>query len=172
VTRVEPAGLGDRVIVDTTSLLEPEEGLLVGSTAELLFHVRSEAVGSRYTRARPFRVNAGAAHSYTILVNGETRYLCELRAGESVPVARVNVNGRSVRVGRLKIERRPLVLIEARSQGTVGTLFLQEAETVRLSAPDRALSVTELSVGDEIACVRLPPARHLGQVVHERVEER
>jgi 3-dehydroquinate synthase II len=60
---VGPAGVGDRVIVDTTSLLLPEEGMLVGSAAAFLFHVASEAEGSGFSRPRPFRVNAGAAHS-------------------------------------------------------------------------------------------------------------
>ncbi|EQD26307.1 3-dehydroquinate synthase, partial [mine drainage metagenome] len=42
---VRPAGMGDRVLVDTTSILRPTEGLLVGSTAAFLFHVASEVGG-------------------------------------------------------------------------------------------------------------------------------
>ncbi|MHB8352334.1 MAG: 3-dehydroquinate synthase II, partial [Thermoplasmata archaeon] len=112
LSRREPAGMGDRVLVDTTSLLGPEEGLLVGSSAALLFLVLSEAVGSRYTRPRPFRVNAGAAHSYVLLANGETRYLSELASGEAVLAVQREGPARAVRVGRLKIERRPLVRLE------------------------------------------------------------
>ncbi|MCI4317018.1 MAG: 3-dehydroquinate synthase II, partial [Thermoplasmata archaeon] len=87
IRRVEPVGLGDRVIVDTTSLLRPQEGLLVGSSAAFLFHVVSEAVGSEFSRPRPFRVNAGSGHSYVLLADGTTRYLTELSPGDAVLVA-------------------------------------------------------------------------------------
>ena len=173
VHAVAPAGLGDRVIVDTTSLLAPEEGLLVGSAAEHLLHLRSEAEGSRYTRSRPFRVNAGAAHSYVLLASGETRYLAELAPGEAVLVARPGGPGRAVRVGRLKIERRPLVMIEWRLAGRARTLFVQEAETVRLSTPSGdAVAATAIGPGAHLLGVRLPAGRHLGRAVEETVEER
>lgn len=172
ITRVESGGPGDRVLIDTTSLLEPDEGLWVGSTAELLFHLRSESVGSRYTRPRPFRINAGGPHAYTLLASGETRYLSELRPGEAVLVGRPDGRSRAARVGRLKIERRPLVLAEAECAGTRGNLFVQEAETVRLSVPGGAVAATELHPGIDIVCARFAPARHLGRVVSERVEER
>eukprot|EP00879_Flechtneria_rotunda_P030630 GHRR01033291.1.p1 GENE.GHRR01033291.1~~GHRR01033291.1.p1 ORF type:complete len:315 (+),score=113.06 GHRR01033291.1:588-1532(+) len=42
VTRVEPVGLCDRVCVDLCSLLQPGEGMLVGSFARALFLVHSE----------------------------------------------------------------------------------------------------------------------------------
>ena len=173
VQRVDPAGLGDRVIVDTTSLLEAAEGMLVGSQAALLVHVRSEANGSRYTRPRPFRVNAGAAHMYTVLANGETRYLSELCAGDLVLVASPQGPSRAVRVGRIKIERRPLVLVEVEHGGKRYTSFLQEAETVRLSTADgEGVATTDLRAGVRVHGVTLPPARHLGAAVEERIEER
>ena len=172
VTRVVPAGIGDRVIVDTTSLLKPEEGLLVGSAAAFLLHVASEAVGSRYTRPRPFRVNAGAAHSYTLLSNGETRYLTELEPGDAVLVGAPGGSTRSVRVGRIKLERRPLVLVEVERGKRRFTVFLQEAETVRLSAEGRRIPTTELQPTNRVHGVSLPPARHLGVRVAETIEER
>ncbi len=172
VLAVEPAGPGDRVIVDTTSLLAPAEGLLVGSAAAFLFHVASEAVGSTFSRPRPFRVNAGAAHSYVLMADGTTRYLAELEGGDSVLAAVPGGAARAVRVGRIKLERRPLVQVRADDAGTSRTVFLQEAETVRLSAPDRRIATTELSAGARVAGVRLPPARHLGTAVQETIEER
>jgi 3-dehydroquinate synthase II len=172
VRSVSSGGTGDRVIVDTTSLLGPSEGLLVGSAAALLFHVASEAVGSRYTRPRPFRVNAGGPHSYTLLANGETRYLSELVAGDAVLVSRPAGPARSVRVGRVKIERRPLVLVEAEYKGRRFTVFLQEAETVRLSTDAGPIPTTELQAGVQAWAVSLPPARHLGVSVSESLEER
>ena len=172
VSGVAPAGLGDRVIVDTTSLLRPEEGLVVGSAAAFLFHVASEAVGSSFSRPRPFRVNAGAAHSYVLLADGSTRYLAELEANDRVLAVAPNGPARAVRVGRIKVERRPMVVVRADDAGTVRTVFLQEAETVRLSATDGRVATTEIAPGARVHGVRLPAARHLGTAVEETIEER
>lgn len=172
VRRAEPAGQGDRVIVDTTSLLRPGEGFLVGSAAAFLFHVASEAVGSRYTRPRPFRVNAGAAHSYVLLADGTTRYLAELAPGDAVAAVEPNGAARSVRVGRLKIERRPLLLVEAERGERRFTVFLQDAETVRLSADVGRVATVHLAPGARVFGAPFPPARHLGAAVDEFVEER
>lgn len=172
VHRIAPAGIGDRVIVDTTSLLAADEGMFVGSQAALLVHVASEAVGSRYTRPRPFRVNAGAAHLYTLLSNGETRYLSELVAGDAVVVARPGAAPRAVRVGRIKIERRPLLLVEVDHGPRRYTAFLQEAETVRLTTPSGRVATTDLQAGARVLGVTLPPARHLGTAVEETIDER
>ena len=172
IRRVAPAGIGDRVIVDTTSLLRPGEGLLVGSAAAFLLHVASEAVGSRFTRPRPFRVNAGAAHSYTLLADGTTRYLSELVAGDAVVVAEPRGGSRSVRVGRIKVERRPMVLIEVERGGRGYTVFLQEAETVRLSAEHQRVPTTQLETSLPVYGAAFAAARHLGGVVQETIEER
>lgn len=172
VVSVEPAGLGDRIIVDTTSLLRPSEGFLVGSAAAFLFHVASEAVGSRFSRARPFRVNAGSAHSYVLMADGSTRYLAELSPGDTVLAVDPDGRSRSVRVGRLKVERRPMVLVVAEDQGTRRTVFLQEAETVRLSGESSRIATTDLHEGTSVRGVRLPPARHLGHAIEETIEER
>ncbi len=172
VRSVRPVGLGDRVIVDTTSLLRADEGLLVGSAAAFLFHVASEAVGSSFSRPRPFRVNAGAAHSYVLMADGTTRYLSELAAGDAVLAVGASGTGRAVRVGRIKIERRPLSLVLARDGERERTVFLQEAETVRLSTEEGRRALTDLAPGDAVRGVRLPPARHLGAEIEESIEER
>jgi len=167
-----PAGVGDRVIVDTTSLLTPTEGMLVGSVAAFLFHIASEAEGSTFSRPRPFRVNAGAAHSYILLADGTTRYLSELEPGDSVLVATPDGNARSVRVGRIKVERRPLVLLSAEDHGAIRTLFAQEAESVRVTTDEGPVPTTQIRAGTVVRGVRLPPARHLGRAVVETIEER
>ena len=172
VRGVTPAGTGDRVIVDTTSLLQPDEGILVGSAAAFLFHVASEAVGSRYTRPRPFRVNAGAAHLYTLLSTGETRYLSELAPGDAILVCSPSGASRSVRVGRIKIERRPLLLVEGEFRNRRFTVFLQEAETVRLTTDIGPVAATDLKTGANVWGVSLPAGRHLGVAVEETIEER
>ncbi|MCI4362956.1 MAG: 3-dehydroquinate synthase II [Thermoplasmata archaeon] len=172
VSRIAPMGNGDRVLVDTTSLLGATEGLPVGSSAARLLLVLSEAVGSRVTRPRPFRVNAGAPHSYTLLADGDTRYLSELEAGDALLVGGADGAARAVRVGRLKIERRPMLLIEVESPAGRATIFVQEAETVRLHSGTVPVPVTELAVGDQVLAAELPPARHLGRSISEHVEER
>ncbi len=172
VAAVRPAGVGHRVLVDTTTMLAPEDGLLVGSAAAFLFHVASEAVGSKFSRPRPFRVNAGAAHSYVLMSDGSTRYLSELGPGDAVLVARPEGEVRSARVGRIKIERRPLVVVTADDGGTARTVFLQEAETVRLSTVAGRIATTDAAAGMVVHAVRLPAARHLGQAVEETIEER
>jgi 3-dehydroquinate synthase II len=172
VTSVHSVGVGDRVIVDTTSLLTPSEGLLVGSAAAFLFHVASEAVGSTFSRPRPFRVNAGSAHSYVLMADGSTRYLAELSAGDAVLVVEPQGTARSVRVGRIKIERRPLDVIAGDDQGVRRTLFLQEAETVRVTTESGRVATTDLEAGARVLGARLPAARHLGRAIDESIEER
>ena len=172
VTRVRSAGVSERVLIDTTSILRASEGLLLGSSAGLLFHVASEAEGSAFSRPRPFRVNAGSPHLYALMADGTTRYLSELDAGDRILATVPGESGRAVRIGRLKVERRPMVLVGARRGGRESTIFLQEAETVRLSGPSRRSPVTNLQVGMRLRVVALPPARHLGNLVHESIEER
>ncbi len=172
ITAVRPVGLGDRVIVDTTSILRPSEGLLVGSQAAFLFHVASEAEGSAFSRPRPFRVNAGSAHSYVLMADGSTRYLAELSAGDAVLVTEPRGTVRAVRVGRIKVERRPLLVLVADPGDAHRTLFLQEAESVRVSAESGRIPTTTVDVGARLWGVRLPPARHLGKAIEETIEER
>ena len=154
VTGHRPAGLGDRVIIDTTSILKSSEGMLVGSAAALLLHVASEAVGSKFTRPRAFRVNAGAAHSYALMADGTTRYLSEIGPGDAVLIADPILGTfRSARVGRVKTERRPIRMVEVDHEGRTFTVFLQDAETVRLTTETGAVSTTELQSGVRVFAI-------------------
>ncbi|GFR45529.1 hypothetical protein Agub_g6922, partial [Astrephomene gubernaculifera] len=81
VTRVEALGMGERVCVDLAEMMQPGEGLLVGSFARCLALVQCEAEQSAYIASRPFRVNAGPVHSYVAVAAGRTRYLAELASG-------------------------------------------------------------------------------------------
>ena len=91
--------------------------MLVGNSSQALFLVHSESVENPFVNPRPFRVNAGPVHAYIRLANGQTKYLSEVRAGDQVLV--VNFEGKSYPavVGRAKVERRPLVLVEAEENG-------------------------------------------------------
>jgi 3-dehydroquinate synthase II len=172
VAKVAPAGLSDRVLLDSTSLLGESEGFAIGSRASALFHVRSEALGSAHSRPRRFRVNGGAPHSYVLMADGTTRYLSELDPGEELLAVDATGRSRGVRLGRLKIERRPTVLVEATFGDERASVFLQEAETVRLSTGTGAVAATSIVPGDPVLLAILPRARHMGRVVEETIEER
>ncbi|MCP4686644.1 MAG: 3-dehydroquinate synthase II, partial [Desulfobacterales bacterium] len=119
-----------------------------------------------------FRVNAGAIHSYIRIPGNKTRYLSELRSGDELLVVKAGGGTLITHVGRVKIERRPLVLVEAEAQGEKSACILQNAETVRLVAPSgEALSLVDLKRGDPVLLLKEAGGRHLGQVVEERIEE-
>ena len=60
--------------------------MLIGSRSNFLFLVHNESVGSSFTSPRPFRVNAGAVHCYTLGTDGTTKYLSEVETGTEVLV--------------------------------------------------------------------------------------
>jgi 3-dehydroquinate synthase II len=173
VTAIKPIGMGDRVAVDTTSLLKRGEGMLVGNSSAGMILVHGETEESEYVASRPFRVNAGAVHMYTRVPNGKTTYLSELSAGKEVMIYDFNGNGRVVYVGRAKVERRPMLLIEAEYEGKKLSAVLQNAETIRVVKPDGTpLSVVDLKVGDEIVGYVEEAGRHFGMKVEETILEK
>ncbi|KAA8530339.1 hypothetical protein F0562_005048 [Nyssa sinensis] len=150
VTQVQMVGMGDQVCVDLCCLMRPGEGLLVGSFARGLFLVHSEYLESNYISSRPFGVNAGPVHAYV-----------------AVPAI----------VGRVKIETRPLILVEAKRDSndhTPYSILLQNAETVTLVCPHQgnehqntAIPVTPLKIGDEVLLRVQGGARHTGIEIEE-----
>jgi 3-dehydroquinate synthase II len=173
VVEVRDVGLGERACIDTTSMLGSGEGMLVGSTSNLLALIHNESPGSALTSPRPFRVNAGAIHSYTLAPDSSTRYLSELRTGDRVLI--VSKRGaRVVSIGRVKIERRPLRLVRLRLGDIEGSVIIQNAETIMLLAPDEALiPATEIKPGDRVlAHAPEAGARHFGRAVDEFIIER
>jgi 3-dehydroquinate synthase II len=171
IIRVVNCGTGDRACVDCSTNFVEGEGMLIGNFASGLFLVHSECLsGEGYVNSRPFRVNAGAVHSYVQLPNGKTGYLSELRAGENV--LRVNAKGETeiATIGRVKIERRSMVLVEAACKdGKIFSCLLQNAETVRLIVNERgdAVSVTNLREGDDVMVKINDVARHTGIAIDE-----
>jgi len=173
VVEAREVGLGDRACVDTTSILRLGEGMLVGNTSSLLALVHNESLGSAFTAPRPFRVNAGAIHCYTLAPDGSTRYLSELKAGDRVLIASKS-GVRVVSIGRVKIERRPLKLVELRAGEVGGSVTIQNAETITLLSPEeKMIPATEIRPGDKILA-HLPKsrARHFGRAVDEFIIER
>jgi 3-dehydroquinate synthase II len=172
VTAVKEAGTGDRVCIDTCSLMTPGEGMLIGNQSGGLFLVQSEAEESPYVASRPFRVNAGAVHEY-VLVDDKTRYLSELGSGDPALVIDKDGDARKATIGRVKIERRPLLYVEAEADGKKISAILQNAETIKLVGADgNSIPVTKLKPGDKVL-VRVEGAgRHFGMKIDETIIEK
>ncbi len=172
VTRIAPLSMGDRVCVDTCSLMDVGEGMLIGSQSGCLFLVQSEAMESEYVAARPFRVNAGAVHAYVLGSDGRTKYLSEVRGGDELMAIDTDGKCRPVIVGRAKVEVRPLLLLEAEAEGRRYSTILQNAETIRLCTPSGPVSVSALKVGQEVLARIEAGGRHFGHAIAETIIER
>lgn len=172
VLSVSPSGMGDRVCIDTCSLLDVGEGMLVGSQSSVLFLVHSETLQTKYVNPRPFRVNAGPVHSYVYLPGGRTGYLSELSSGTEVLAVGRDGNSRQVTIGRIKIEKRPLLIVRAAVKGKECSIILQNAETVNLCTRDGTVSVTSLKKGDEVLVHMEEGGTHFGMRVRETIQER
>lgn len=173
ITKIKPVSMGDRVCIDTASLLSVGEGMLIGSQSNGLFLVHSETLETEYVSARPFRVNAGAVHAYVLAPDMKTKYLSELKAGDEVLAIDKKGNTRSVVVGRVKIEKRPLMLLEAKYRGKVYKTLLQNAETITLlNKKGKPISISKLKRGDEVLIYTKDAARHFGMEVEESIIEK
>ena len=169
IIEIKEVGDGERVCVDTASILHKGEGMLIGNRSNFLFLVHNESVGSSFTSPRPFRVNAGAVHCYTLSPDGTTSYLSEVETGSEVLILNSKGKARRVTVGRSKIERRPMLMIKASAGGEIGGIIAQDAETIRfVKSNGQLVSVTHLKKGD-IVMVHAKPAtgRHFGMEVSD-----
>jgi 3-dehydroquinate synthase II len=96
-----------------------------------------------------------------------------LKAGDDVLAVDFKGNTRCMVVGRLKIEKRPLMLIEAEFNGRKLKTLLQNAETIRLvGKKGKAISVANLKEGDEVLVFIEDVGRHFGMKVEESIEEK
>jgi len=160
-------GSGARVCVDTCDMMKEGEGMLVGCQSSGLFLVQAEVMETPFVAPRPFRVNAGPVAQYVLTPSGTTRYLSELRAGEEVLIVDREGRSRTVNVCRVKIEWRPMMLVEAEAQGKRVKAILQNAETIRLVTKDGHKSVVDLKPGDTLLVRLEEGGRHFGTLVKE-----
>ncbi len=175
ITAITPVGMGDRSCLDLIGELAPGEGLLVGSFNHARFLIHSENVDNPHCAARPFRVNAGAIHGYVLTPGDRVRYLAEMSSGDPALVVGADGRTRTLAVGRNKIERRPMVQIEAvDDDGDRFSAIVQHAETIRLVNPEgRAVSVLDLNPGDRVrVSLAERGGRHFGRRVDETINER
>ena len=173
ITATKQLGMGDRACLDTCTQMGLGEGMLVGNTASGFFLVHSESIDNPYVASRPFRVNAGAVHAYTLAPGGKTKYLADLRAGDEVLLVDFQGKSQTAYLGRNKIEKRPMMLIEAEAKGNPISLVMQNAETIRLVSPEgKAISITSLKPGDKVLGHIEKAGRHFGIQVDETLIER
>ena len=169
VVTIRPIGPGARVCIDTCEMMKPGEGLLVGSQSAGLFLVEAEVHKNPHVEPRPFRVNAGPVSSYVLTPGFKTRYLAELKAGDEVLIINRNGITRLAQIGRVKIERRPMMLLETEVNGRCFSTILQNAETVRLMTEGGSQSVSNLKAGDEILLRYEEGGRHFGTLVQDEM---
>jgi 3-amino-4-hydroxybenzoic acid synthase len=157
------------VCIDTCTHFEEDEGMLVGSYAHGFILCCSETHPLPYMPTRPFRINAGALHSYVLGQDNRTNYLSELKAGSAALAVRADGRTRRVVVGRSKLESRPLLGIKASSEdGVEVNLIVQDDWHVRVLGPGgTVLNVTELKPGEELLGYVATDKRHVGWPVGE-----
>jgi 3-dehydroquinate synthase II len=173
IKSVRPLGMGDRVCVDTITNMKPGQGMLIGNSSSGMFLVHAENVETPYCATRPFRVNAGAVHAYLRVPDGKTSYLADLSIGD--PVLIIDHQGRSEVgfVGRAKVEKRPMMLVEAAYKGKPLSLVMQNAETIRLTKPGgEPVSITHLKAGDRVLSYVEEAGRHFGVKIDETIVEK
>jgi len=169
VTRIKLLGTGARVCVDTTELMKHGEGMLVGCQSSGLFLAQAEVEVNPHVETRPFRVNAGPVSCYVLTPGNNTKYLSDLKAGDEVLIVDRNGRTRIGNVGRVKIESRPMILIEAQSQGVTIKTVAQNAETIRLVTSSGSISVAQLKVGDTVVARLEEGGRHFGTLVKDEM---
>jgi len=163
IVSTKPIGNGSRVCVDTCDLMTQNEGILIGSQSAGLFLVEAEVNENPYVASRPFRVNAGSLAMYTLGDLQTTRYLQEFKAGDEIVIVNREGKTRKAHVGRIKIEVRPLILIEAQVENKIIKTILQNAETIRVVTPKGSKPVTELGQNDKVVVhLAAKGGRHFG----------
>jgi 3-dehydroquinate synthase II len=173
ITEIKQLGMGDRCCLDTCTQMSLGQGMLIGNTASGFFLVHSESIENPYVASRPFRVNAGAVHAYALAPEGKTKYLADLKAGDQVMIVDKSGKTQTAYLGRNKIEKRPMILIEAEAENQPLSLVLQNAETICLVTPDgKPVSITNLKIGDKILAHLEKAGRHFGMQVEETLTER
>jgi 3-amino-4-hydroxybenzoic acid synthase len=174
VVETRPVGMGYRACIDTSTLFQPDEGMLVGSTSQGGLLCCPEVFFLPYMELRPFRVNAGAVHSYVFGNDDRTDYMSELKAGSPVMIVNSKGKVRRASVGRIKIEQRPLRLIEVQFAGGERiNIVMQDDWHVRVfSDTAKPLNISELKPGDKVLGYATEPGRHVGIKINESIIEK
>ncbi len=173
VVAIKHAGMGERVCIDTTSELYADEGIVLGSTSVGGLVTCSETHYLPYMNTRPFRVNAGGLHLYAWGPNNMTYYLSDLKAGDELLVVNNKGDARTVTIGRMKIERRPLLYIEVKIGDSHINTFIQDDWHVRMMGSKGEIRPSsEIKIGDKLLGFLDKPGRHVGIQIEETIKEK
>ena len=173
VVEISHIGIGQRACIDTVSILEKNEGMVIGSTSHGGLLVSSETHYLPYMELRPFRVNAGAVHSYVLIPDGRTSYLTELKAGSKVMCVDTNGNTRTISVGRVKIEVRPLLKIVLDINNTYINTIVQDDWHIRIFGADgEPRNASSIKEGDLLMSYVSQAGRHVGINIDETIIEK
>lgn len=173
VVEVQHVGMGLRSCIDTTGIMTQEEGMIIGSTSTGGIFVCSETHYLPYMNLRPFRVNAGAVHSYVWMPNNAAEYLTDLRAGSKVLCVNTKGETRVLTVGRVKTEVRPLLLIKGEAAGKEINVIVQDDWHIRVMGADgKPRNASTIQPGDQLLSYVCEPGRHVGIKVDETILER
>ena len=173
ITSIDGAGVGERVCIDLTRRIIEGQGAVTGSLSGKLCLMHGETISSEYVPTRPFRINAGAIHSYILMADGGTKYMSELETGDEVAIMSSYGAQENATIGRLKVESRPLLVVRFEISGEESQTVVQQAETVRFVTPDEvAISVTEAKLGDKIRVFSDNRVRHTGIALNGEMVEK
>lgn len=173
VKKVKHIGMGMRACIDTTDIMGQDEGMLVGSTSTGGIFVCSETHYLPYMNLRPFRVNAGAVHSYVWMPDNAAEYITDLAAGSRVLCVNTSGDARILTVGRIKTEKRPLLLISGDVEGKEINVIVQDDWHIRIMGADsKPRNATLIQPGDTLLAYVCEPGRHVGIKVDETIIER
>lgn len=162
-------GIGTRMEIDFIDLLNEDEGILIGNSACGYVRVLAECRQTSTYPPRPFRVNAGAIHQYIYVGGSKTKYLSEIKAGDSVFVTD-GENERMVTVGRVKIEKREFIRIAFDSSISA---TLQKADSIFLAGKEGAIHLLEINENSYVETIAdESAARHKGEVIDEEIIEK
>ena len=80
ILEVREVGSGERVCVDTASMLTTGEGMLVGSRSNFMFLIHNESEGSAFTSPRPFR----SERRRDLLLHNNPRWEDQISLGDRI----------------------------------------------------------------------------------------
>jgi 3-dehydroquinate synthase II len=104
---------------------------------------------------------------------GRTKYLADLKSGDDVLIVNYKGETQTSVVGRIKLEKRPMLRIEVKGNIKNFSVVLQNAETIRIVTPDgKSKSVVQLKKGDKIAILEEKGGRHFGHKIEETIFEK
>jgi len=173
IVEIKKLLIGDRICVDTTTELSYSEGALVGVYSNELVLVGGEILENEYIETRPFRINCGAISSYIMVDDDKTKYLSELKTGDTILIVNYKGETRLTNVARIKQEKRPLLQIKLLSDKREFNLILQNAETVSLIDKNGIpKTVSSLLCGDEVLFFESSGGRHFGMKIEETITEK